>query len=234
MCVFVKEIYKVKQLSKLSSISSGGFHQLWLSIQINKHKSFIVCTAYRPPDCSLDCFDQELSESFISAMTLSKDIFILGDLNCNVLDTCSDGNARPLLDFCLAFNLTQVIKQPTRCTDLSKTLIDVILGSNMHLVKSSGVQPVSISDHDLVSITLNLKSRRAKPVYVIRRSYKHYDASAFARNIAEVPWSVIENFDDVDGKLNAFHLLFDPILEQHAPIKRVVKNSSKSFCNRRD
>jgi hypothetical protein len=80
MCVFVKEIYKVKQLSKLSAISSGGFHQLWLSIQINKHKSFIVCTAYRPPDCSLDCFDQELSESFISAMTLSKDIFILGSL----------------------------------------------------------------------------------------------------------------------------------------------------------
>jgi hypothetical protein len=76
-------------------------------------------------------------------------------------------------------------------------------------------------DHDLVSITLNLKSRRAKPVYVIRRSYKHYDASAFARNIAEVPWSVTEYFDDVDGKLNAFHLLFDPILEQHAPIKRV-------------
>ena len=108
VCVFVKEIYKVKQLSKLSSISSGGFHQLWLSIQINKHKSFIVCTAYRPPDCSLDCFDQELSESFISAMTLSKDrpIFILGDLNCNVLDT-SDGNARHVLDFCLAFNLTQ-------------------------------------------------------------------------------------------------------------------------------
>lgn len=100
MCVFVKEIYKVKQLAKLSSISSDGFHQLWLSIQINKHKSFIVCTAYRPPDCSLNCFDQELSESFISAMTLSKDIFILGDLNCNVLDT-SDGNARPLLDFCL-------------------------------------------------------------------------------------------------------------------------------------
>lgn len=125
VCVFTKEIYKVKQLSKLSSISSGGFHQLWLGIQINKYKSFIVCTAYRPPDCPLDCFDQELSESLISALTLSKDIFILGDLNCNVLDI-SDGNARALLDFYSTFNLTQVIKQPTRCTDLSETLIDVI------------------------------------------------------------------------------------------------------------
>jgi hypothetical protein len=58
----------------------------------------------------------------------------------------------------------------------------------------------------------------------------HYDASAFARNIAEVPWSVIENFDDVDGKLNAFHLLFDPILEQHAPIKRVKPAAHERTC----
>ena len=126
VCVFIKGIYKVRQLSKLSSISSGRFHHIWLSIQINKYKSFIVCTAYRPPDCPLDCFDQELSESFISASKLGKDIFILGDLNCNVLDI-SDGNARALMDFCSTFSLTQVIKQPTRRTDLSETLIDVII-----------------------------------------------------------------------------------------------------------
>ena len=177
VCVFIKETYKVKQLSELSSLPSCGFHQLWLSIQINKYKSFIVCTAYSPPDCPLDCFDQELSESFISALTLGKDVFILGDLNCNVLDI-SDGNARALVDFSSTFNLTQVIKQPTRRTDLSETLIDVIIVTNKYLVKTSGVRPVTISDHDLAFITLNLKCRRSKPVCVIRRCYKHYDAGA--------------------------------------------------------
>ena len=82
-----------------------------------------------------------------------------------------------------------------------------------------------------------------KPVYVIRRSYKHYDASAFARDIAEAPWSVVESFDDVDEKLDAFHLLFDPILEQHAPIRRVklrtrpnpfVTDEIKSLMKTRD
>ena len=42
------------------------------SIPIDKHKSFIICLAYRPLDCSLDCFDQELSEPFSSAFMLSK------------------------------------------------------------------------------------------------------------------------------------------------------------------
>ena len=77
----------------------------------------------------------------------------------------------------------------------------------------------------------------------MRRSYKHYDAGAFARDIAEAPWSVVESFDDVDEKLDAFHLLFDPILDQHAPIRRVklrtrpnpfVTDEIKSLMKTRD
>ena len=75
VCVFVKEFYKVKPLDKLSSISNAGFDQLWLSVQIQNHKSSI-CTKYRPPDCTLDCFDKEFAELFVSASTLKKDIYI--------------------------------------------------------------------------------------------------------------------------------------------------------------
>lgn len=84
------------------------------------------------------------------------------------------------------------------------------------MVKSAGVTPVSISDHDLVHMALNFKKSRPKPVYIIRRSYKHYDASTFARDISEAPWSVTDGFEDVEEQLNAFHLLFDPILDEHA------------------
>ena len=124
ICIFVKEFYKVKPSDKLSSISNAGFHQLWLSVQIQKHKSYFICTAYRLPDCTLDCFDGEFAESFISASTLKKDIYILGDLNCNVINS-SDSGAKALSDFCLSFNLKQLISQPTRITESSTTLIHV-------------------------------------------------------------------------------------------------------------
>ncbi len=220
VCVFVKEFYKIKPLDKLSSTSNTGFQQLWLCVQIQKHKSFIICTAYRPPECTLDCFDTEFAESFVSASTLKKDIYILGDLNCNVLNS-SDGGAKALLDFCSLFNLKQLIDQPTRTTELSTTLIDVVLVTNKSMVKSVGVTPVGISDHDLVHITLNFKKSRPKPIYISYRSFKHYDANEFARDISDVPWSVIDGFGDTEDKLEAFHLLFDPILDKHAPIKRV-------------
>ena len=46
VCVFVKEFSEVKPLDELSSNLNAGFHQLWLSVQIQNHKSFITCRAY--------------------------------------------------------------------------------------------------------------------------------------------------------------------------------------------
>ena len=87
VCAFVKEGYKIDRLNELSSISESGLHQMWLKIQIGNRKSFIVCTVYRPPDTTLNCFEDDFSETVISALSLNKDIYILGDLNCNVLNT---------------------------------------------------------------------------------------------------------------------------------------------------
>ena len=48
VCVFLKEFYKVKPLDKLLSKSNVGFDQFWLSVPIQNHKYFIICTAYCP------------------------------------------------------------------------------------------------------------------------------------------------------------------------------------------
>ena len=39
--------------------------------------------------------------------------------------------------------------------------------------------------------------------------------------MSTAPWSVIDIFDDVNDKFNAFHLIFDDILDSYAPIKEV-------------
>ena len=44
------------------------------------------------------------------------------------------------------------------------------------------------------------------------------------------PWSVIDCFEDVDDKLNAFNLLFNPPLDYHAPIKKVKLRSRPNPC----
>ena len=39
--------------------------------------------------------------------------------------------------------------------------------------------------------------------------------------MSSAPWSVVNIFNDVEDKLNAFHLIFNQILDSHAPIKNV-------------
>ena len=81
--------------------------------------------------------------------------------------------------------------------------------------------PISISDHDLVYATLQLKKERKKPVYVNARSFRQYNPNSFFQDMSYAPWSGINVFDDMDDKLNAFNLILNNILDLHAPIKEL-------------
>ena len=197
VCAYINQTFKCETVNELSYIADSGLHQLWLQIQVMNFRSFFVCTAYRPPGTSLSCFENDFSETLTSALSFNKPIYILGDLNCNVLDT-NDLGHRSLLDFCTCFNLTQLVDKPTRITEHSCTLIDVILTSSKNNIKQTKVIPNSISDHDVVMSTLTLKKWRPKPVYVSVRSFKNYNPEAFCEDISNAPWSVINNFDDVN------------------------------------
>ena len=113
-------------------ISPSGFHQLWIQIQHKKLKSILLCATYRPPDCPVTCFVDDLMEKYSQALTYGKEVFIVGELNCDMLKITQEANA--LKDFCSSLNLTQLITSPTRVTPQSSTLIDVIMTSNTALV----------------------------------------------------------------------------------------------------
>ena len=84
-------------LKDLTSTTSG-FQQLWLQVQHKNLKSFLVCAAYRPPDCSVEYFEGEFTNTYTKALTLGMEIFVLGDLNCDLMNSCREGNT--LKDLC--------------------------------------------------------------------------------------------------------------------------------------
>ena len=101
VCAFVRQEYKAERLSNITFISKSGLHQLWLKIQVHNFKSFLVCMAYRPPNTCLECFDSDFAR-------FNLPVYILGDLNCNLL-CLQDPAAQALMKFFSSFNLSQVI-----------------------------------------------------------------------------------------------------------------------------
>ena len=59
--------------------------------------------------------------------------------------------------------MQNVIKEATRITPSTETLIDVIATNKPELVRTTGVLPLGITDHSLVYATLRLKRKRPTP-----------------------------------------------------------------------
>lgn len=112
-----------------------------------------------------------------------------------------------------------MVTQPTHITHSTEALLDIILVSNAKQVIEAKVLSSSISDHDLVYVTL--KKQRTPPTFVTTRSLKNYCSKRFNNDITCAPWSVLETLDDADDKLYAFNFLFNEILVKHVPLKTI-------------
>ena len=229
VCAYVSRNYRTEYLSDISLITASGFHQLWLKIHVRNMKSFLVCTTYRPPDTSLSCFDSDLTENFIYASSFNVPIYLLGDLNCR-LENSDDPGAKALVNFCRSYNLSILINTPTRVTETSKSILDVILASDTRQVQTATVMESSISDHELIYVTLRLKKARSKPIYITTRSFKHYSPIDFSNDVSLAPWSIVDVFDDVEDKIYAFDSLFTEILDRHAPVKTFKARCKPNPC----
>ena len=95
----------------------------------------------------------------------------------------------------------------------------MIITSNPRQVIETGIMPSSISDHDLPYVVLRLQRGRPRSTYMTARSFKGYKADWFYKDLSNVPWSFLDIVDDVEDKLYACNILFNDILDEHAPIK---------------
>ena len=170
--------------------------------------------------------------NYAEALTFAKPIVLLGDMNCNLLENGYD--RRALDDFSNCLNLSQLISEPTRITDTSNSLLDVILVTDKHLVVENGVVNVSISDHSLVFCTWNLKLPKPSPHYICVRSYKNYNPDLFSLSVSELAlFDKVCDIDDKNLKLAMFDNAFLTNLNTYAPIKSVkIRNPSMAFVNK--
>ena len=69
----------------------------------------------------------------------NKKLILVGDLNCDVNKLAPDPQTRKLQTLCSLYQLSQVINKPTRITETTATLIDLILTNKPEYISSLGV-----------------------------------------------------------------------------------------------
>ena len=129
-----------------------------------------------------------------------------------------------LNNVCDKLNLDQIIKSPTRVALTSESLIDVILVSAPSLVKSTGVINTSISDHYPVFMIMKLNIVKPPPCFVTVRSFRNYDPTSFAFDMAQhfgYLSTIRDQLPDVNDHFSSFNRVFESVLDKHAPVKNI-------------
>ncbi len=113
----------------------------------------------------------------------NKEVYILGDLNCNMLEPTLL-STKKLNETLELYQLHQLIKNPTRVTELSSSLLDVCTTSNPEHISYSGVLHFGISDHSLIYTIrkINVKPTESQ-CYIEFRNFKKFKASNFLNDL---------------------------------------------------
>ena len=132
-----------------------------------------------------------------------------------------DTNSRLLSDITDLYCLSQLINEPTRVTDTTSTLIDLIYSNYSDKVVCCGVCHDSISDHSLVFAYRKLSIGAVSKTHntINYRSFKNFNRDRFRSDIASQNWDVLNNFQDPHDMWREWKIKFSNVVNTHTPLR---------------
>ena len=198
-----------------------------------RSKPFIISTWYRPPSSSSDIFNT--FESLIGKIDAeNKEMYLLGDLNCDIATTNFTPNTSTLLNIFEIYGLSQLITEPTRITPNSRTLIDLCVTNEPDKITRSGVLHLGISDHSLVYMIRKNHYDRAKARIVETRQFKNFNEVGFLNDLKEINWKSINSHSaDPNNMWSIWKKMFMDCIDKHAPLrKRRIGNKNSPWITK--
>ena len=197
-------------------------------------KPFLLCVLYRPPSSSkhicknyVEVFDNVLSK--IKTNSKSEEVIKIGDINCNYLDDNHEKQFKEMLSLNGYF---QNIKQPTRTTCNSQTLIDVILSNNPGSLSKNEVIPCTLSDHDAIHCVRQFKKEKLPSQTIKCRDYSNYIPEEKQKHLSATEFSSVYSDRNSSTAWNSFKLILTDVYNKHAPmITKRVKGKFSPWLN---
>ena len=201
---------------------------LWVELHYPHKPPILVGSIYRPPNSTSEYFEK-LDICLSKVMSENIECAIFGDFNCNFMKGKKDANAEKLQFLSELYGLKQLVDLPTRITQSTCSLIDLVFVSDPELYSETGVFKTCISDHYLVYTvrSFNNRPKSDKGISTKFRSFKNLDVNNFLFDLQRVPWSSCINHTDLDIAWETWLQFFMNIVDKHMPLceKRIRKKA---------
>ncbi len=188
-----------------------------------------MTTVYRPPSALPEFFDH--FERLIKAIdNENKEMYILDDLNCDLLKPDSESNipTKKIKSLYELYQLSQLIDEATRVTIKTTTLIDHIVTNTPEKISDSGVVHTGISDHSLVFAIRKISVIKKQENIVEMRNMKNFDKKKFVTELLNQHWEYVYFFaEDPNAMWEIWKKIFLEVLDKHAPLQYKKVRSKK-------
>ena len=153
-----------------------------------------------------------------------KELILIGDLNCDVSKTVPDPHTCKLQFLCSLYQIDQLIKESTRLTPKSATLIDLIL--------TNRPENISSSDHSLVYAVRKFTLPKGRQKIRLVRNFKNFVENDFIRDVSQLPCEMVYQFGDPNLCWQVWKSLILDALNRHAPLRhKRIRNNPVPWIN---
>ena len=207
--LYYNEHMDVDESPKLFSLEMPNLEAIWTEFTMHSQK-LLVSVMYRPHKQPIfyDNFEKQLERIWGKR----KIILIVGDLNGNLpfkgkskADTLEGRN---LLQKLNQYKLSNVIKEPTRITNTTNTLLDLVITSEGNKISKAGTYETGIADHRLVYAIIILAKTRTPPKMRTVVDWNKCDVNKFKEATEQVLWHACSTFEDVDDNYRIMEKLY--------------------------
>eukprot|EP00795_Rhopilema_esculentum_P009289 gene9289-16986_t len=207
---------------------------MWIKVWPSREhcKGILIAIIYRPPDSS-KYLRKDFNARFNSLLTKAaeecKETMILGDANINFR---IENDNKELKAIFSVFGLKQIIAKPTRISETTETLIDVILTNNPSNIAKHDVIPTSIGDHDMPGCVHKINNSSFRPRVITCRDYKMYNPENMKSDLQNVDWAPFYNQINVNEAWSMMKSILQNVFNHHAPrIFKKVRGKPAPWLN---
>lgn len=215
---YIKKFLKCKVVNDLGE-PDNSLEQLWVSLNV-AGKKLCLGTMYRPPNSNMVNALQLLENNLIDLIPQYDYVMFGGDFNIDFSPLNNPNGYALFSTFLNKYGLIQHITEPTRVTENTSTILDLIISSCPNFLYEPGVfKMVGISDHDMVHCKIRVPKTKPKPFFKTYRDFKNFNFDTFVYDLNNINWDHIFFLPNVDTMLEFLNTNLLYLFDIHAPVK---------------
>ena len=191
----------------------------------NKRVCITIGAIYRPPASSIGASLDHLSQQLQAARRFNRPVYLLGDVNLNVLEGGSS-QIRNYNTFLDEQRMEQLVRQPTHFQPVS-TALDHVITDQIEPAPEVVVTADIIGDHQPVIVRARLGRVRRPTEWHTVRSWRSVEWNAVCHDLLS-DWRLVEAATNVNECVDQFMEIWDNVMSRHCPPRCV--RVRRSYC----